>query len=311
MKSIIKFKTILIVIFFITLANKVNSQAPQWSVNTNAYEYSMTLVAFVNINGTPLDSSDDKVAAFINNEVRGVANLVYEEDYDRYYAYLTVFANANNEDISFKVYDSANDQVEEIPSTLPFQINGHVGNLFQAFSIANPVLSSEANILDISLVGETVNSVTYNEDEINIYVENGVVLQNLNLAFSLSDGAEMFYNNTLVESENNSFDFSTPLNFVVRSEDHTQLSNYTVFVSFSGLSADYNFYKIDAVCYRGGYIKVESNNENQQVQLFQNEVLISNQNIISGQTVFSGLDIGTYKVLVNGIEKIILIELKE
>ena len=171
------------------------AQSPNWSVDSNNYEYTMTFIAFLNINGTTLSSTNDKVAAFSNNEVRGVSNLVYVQDTDRYYAYLTVFSNNSNETITFKVYDSVNNQVVDISTTINFQINGHYGNLFQSFSIASPELNDQSEILSLDLEEDNVNSVAYNNTEITIFVENGLDLTNLNLSFLLSDGADMFYEN--------------------------------------------------------------------------------------------------------------------
>ena len=137
-----------VVLFFIGI--NAFGQSPNWSVNENNFQYTMSFVSFVNVDGIELSNADDKVAAFVNGECRGVTNLTYVASEDKYYAYLTVFSNENSEILNFKIYDSVNDSVKDVEKTKNFEINEHYGNLFQAFSIASPSLSSAAEITDFN-----------------------------------------------------------------------------------------------------------------------------------------------------------------
>jgi hypothetical protein len=291
-----------------------NGQAPNWTLNSNDFEYSMTLVAFLNIEGVNLESTDDTVAAFSNDEVRGVADLVYESQVDRYYAYLTIFSNQNNETISFKVYNSSSNQVIDITTTLSFEINGHIGNLFQSYSIANPQLNAEAEIVSIDLVDETVNSISNVNNTIIIYASEETDVNNVNLDFTLSDGAALFYEGTPVISSTNTFDLENPKSFIVRSQDESLTVDYSIQVITNNVGdSNFNYLKKDAVCYRGGAIKIVSNNNNNgiEVQLLENQQLLQTKNIIAGEVIFSNLSEGSYVVRSSGIDKVIIIELKE
>mgnify|MGYP000895412356 CR=1 FL=1 len=86
-----------VVLFFIGI--NAFGQSPNWSVNENNFQYTMSFVSFVNVDGIELSNADDKVAAFVNGECRGITNLTYVASKDSYYAYLTVFSNENNEEL--------------------------------------------------------------------------------------------------------------------------------------------------------------------------------------------------------------------
>ncbi len=290
----------------------VNAQDPNWLVDENNFEYTMSFVAFVNIDGTTLSSENDKVGAFVNNELRGVSSLTYASSNGRYYAYLTVFSNTNDEVVSFKVYDSNTDQVFDISETTNFEINAHHGNLFQAFSIASPALNNEADILDFGLEGTTVNSVVLNNQQIVLYVNNDVDVSALNATFQSSEGAQLFVDSALEISGNNSFDFTNPITCKVRSEDEFQVKDWLVSVQNSSITGDdLIYYKKDAVCYNGGEIKVEYNTSGIAIQLLSNQAVIATQTIVNGKAIFTNLNVGSYVVRTEGIDREILINLKE
>ena len=76
--------------FLSTFSTKSYGQDPNWSVNPSDFQLSMTFTTFLNVNGTSLTSNNDKVAAFVNGEIRGVANVTYAATAGKYVAYLSV-----------------------------------------------------------------------------------------------------------------------------------------------------------------------------------------------------------------------------
>ena len=128
--------TVIIITCLISLG--VSSQAPPWQVNDNEFEYTMTMVVFLNVNATTLSSTSDKLAAFVGNECRGVTNLTYVDTLDKYYAFLTVFSNSTSETINFKIYDSTNNTVIDADQSLPFEINKHYGGISSDFGFSKP-----------------------------------------------------------------------------------------------------------------------------------------------------------------------------
>ncbi len=64
-------KNLLSLLGFLTVLTMAWGQQPNWSVNESDFQYSMTLVCRLNIDGRFLTSENDLVGAFVNNEVRG------------------------------------------------------------------------------------------------------------------------------------------------------------------------------------------------------------------------------------------------
>ena len=115
-------KIAILFVLFITFGTTVGG-AHGWYVKENEYQYTMTIVAKLNVNGKPLVKPGDKVAAFVGNVCRGVSGVTYVESEKNYYAFLTVFSNQQNESISFKLYDSSTDKVTTVSKPLVFVVN--------------------------------------------------------------------------------------------------------------------------------------------------------------------------------------------
>lgn len=214
-------------IFFLILG-KSFGQDPNWSVNPNDYQYNMSFTAFLNVNGNTLSASNDKVAAFINDEVRGVANVVFIPNSNKYVVYLSVFANTNGETISFKIYDSTNDNVVNVITSEIFKIDGDIGTVFQSFSIANPTLNNQADLSSFEFVGITEKSVSITGNKVDILVPQNTNISNLVANFMLSNGANLFLNRVKQTSGSSVQDYSNPIIFEVLSQNESVLKEYEV-----------------------------------------------------------------------------------
>ena len=95
--------TLIVIIIMCLISLRLSAQPPSWQVNENEFEYTMTMVAFLNVNATKLSDTNDMIGAFVGNECRGVANLIYAASTDNYFAYLTVFSNSTSENVTFKI----------------------------------------------------------------------------------------------------------------------------------------------------------------------------------------------------------------
>lgn len=303
MKKII-YSTLLL--FLINSA--VFGQAPNWTVNESNFQYTMSFVGFLNNDGNALISSNDKVAAFVNGECRGVTNLIYVASKNQYYAYLTVFSNDNNEIVNFKIYDSAFNVVKSIDKTMNFAINEHYGNLFQAYSFASPALKTDADILDFSFSGIVRKNILIEENKITVYLNKNQSIKALNAVFVPSLGATVYSGSTKQISGSSVFDFTNPIVFNLLSEDQSINKVWTIVVK--NALADAIYYKKDAVCYEGGALKIMFPLENEKVELAKEGVVLSTQIITNGQVLFSNLNVGIYNVSVGGNFKEIIINLK-
>lgn len=214
--------------FFVT---KSFAQDPNWSFNVSDYQFSMTFTASLNINGTTLSSSNDKVAAFINGEVRGVSGVTYVARLDKYVSYITVYANSNRETINFKIYDSVNNTVVDIAKTINFNIDGNVGSTFQSLSLANPALNNEALITSFSFEGVQEKSISIASNTIDILLPAGTNVTNLIANFTQSNGSEVYVDNISQNSGITAQDFTSSIQYKVLSEDEAILATYTVNVA--------------------------------------------------------------------------------
>ena len=79
---------------------------PEWEINPFDYEYTMTVTAQLSVLGTVSEDIYDRVGAFINGELRGVADLVYDETMENYLVYLTIYNNVyTGQDVEFHIWD--------------------------------------------------------------------------------------------------------------------------------------------------------------------------------------------------------------
>jgi hypothetical protein len=215
---------------FFTVKNSV-AQDPNWTVNTSNYQYSMTFTTFLNVNGKTLTATTDKVAAFVNGEVRGVANVTYVASANKYVAYLSVYANNSGETINFKMYDSATENVLNIDKTQNFVIDGHLGGVFQSYSIASPALNNQAVLNSFSFSNVTPVSQSINNQKINVVVPSGIDVTNLIAQFSVSSGANFFVESVQQVSSTSDQNFTNIVLYKLLSEDETVLIEYDVTVS--------------------------------------------------------------------------------
>lgn len=218
---------VIAVIFFLIM-EEVHAQGPAWSVNPGAYQYTMSIVAFLNVDGRLLENERDKVAAFVGSEVRGVTSPIFVSSAGRHLAYLTVFANMQGETVSFKLFDSETGKIANVDTVISFDIDGQYGNTFQAFSIANPALSREAEFKNFSFADTDSVSTSIIPGEIDLILKYDQDLTTLTPEFVTSAGARVFIDRTLQESATQTLDFTEPVIYTVLSEDESVRNTYVV-----------------------------------------------------------------------------------
>ncbi|UCE20159.1 MAG: Ig-like domain-containing protein, partial [Gemmatimonadota bacterium] len=91
---------------------------PRWSIRPEDFEHSMNITAEVSMGGDLSDDPNDMVAAFVGDEIRGVAHVeeVSVGGSNKFLAFLTVFSNLSiGEIVRFQVWD--NDECRLYPTT--------------------------------------------------------------------------------------------------------------------------------------------------------------------------------------------------
>lgn len=206
------------------------AQAPNWSVNPSGFQYSMSVVTFLNLDGKLLTDPADRVGAFVGGQVRGVAAPIFVSAADRHLAYLTIYANTENEVVEFRLYDHASNKTVTAPQTINFKIDGQVGDVFQAVSAASPALKKGAELLSFGFSEVTPVVTTVTAAGIELTLEYDQPLDALKPVFTVSPGAKVYIGRSLQVSGTAITDFSVPVVYSVLSEDESTLKDYTVTV---------------------------------------------------------------------------------
>ncbi|TAK61669.1 MAG: T9SS type A sorting domain-containing protein [Bacteroidetes bacterium] len=103
----------------------VGMPVPSWSVNPSLYQFSMNVTAKVYSRHKQITSGGHLLAAFSGNELRGVTQGTQVGD--AYLFFLTVYSNTPGEQLYFRVYDAASEEILPVYERQPFSPNGVVG----------------------------------------------------------------------------------------------------------------------------------------------------------------------------------------
>lgn len=87
---------------------RVICPAPEWSVKPSAYKYSMNMTLQLDIEGEFSTDKEDIVAAFINNECRGLAKVQYVTSLNKWLAFLTLYSDTLlNDSVRLQIWDAS------------------------------------------------------------------------------------------------------------------------------------------------------------------------------------------------------------
>jgi len=208
---------------------RVLEQEPDWAVNPNNFTSSSNIIGRIKVDGIFSADQYDRIGVFYNDEVRGVANLQYDDSYKQYYVYLTIYSNAGKvddtdgsetENLTFKIWDASQGKVLESTIdnilTIPYQLNDVMGNL------VNPKLFENTSSIE--------QEISFNEGwtwvSFNVNDDNFINLNELTKNMALATNDRMVS--------------TAP----VKSETYTENFGWDGTISNSGgISAD-NMYKI-------------------------------------------------------------------
>lgn len=206
---------------------------PNWSVNESDYQYSMTLIAKLNVDGRTLNSENDRVGAFVNGEIRGVATPSYVSTKDNYFTYLTVFSNQQGETVSFRLYDASSNGIRQVEYTMRFVANKHTGSLFRSISLADPPLNTTAEFEGFSFVNVPLNDSIIAPPNYTYYIPNIISKETLVPEFVLSEGATAYIDRRKQISGQSVVDFTQPVTYQIISQDESTLNTFTFTVEHS------------------------------------------------------------------------------
>ncbi|UZR98486.1 gliding motility-associated C-terminal domain-containing protein [Chondrinema litorale] len=214
----------------IALLSESLAQTPVWTVNPAEYNHSMVIVGGLNLEKTELGNGENVIAAFVEGECRGVAKTQYQEETGRYIAYLLIYSNDTDEEISFKFYNTENDNSYTVPKTIDFEVNGLIGDLNRPYIWSQQILNNEAKILGFTFP-EIDREESIDGNSVYAAVLSGTSLTALVAEFNLTDGATLWLNGVKQISKETENNFANALTFTVRSEDEQIFEEYDVIVS--------------------------------------------------------------------------------
>jgi hypothetical protein len=204
---------------------------PAWDLDPYAFEFSMTITAKITTDGEFSEDENDKVAAFVDGNCRGISNVTYESFADGYYLYLMVYSNKPSDTITFKMFNARKNEISNAKCSLIFVVNDIVGSLDSPLIISSEKLNDKAELTNFTItdqIGETLFSNT------NLFLQKSTnsVLTGITSSFSVSEGAKVFVNGIRQVSGESINDFSKPVPYTIISADFADTVTYTVFVSF-------------------------------------------------------------------------------
>jgi len=113
----------------------------EWVINPHAFEYNGTITFSIDNRD---DNEGDYIAAFAGDELRGVAERMYFPFGDTYIYIMMNYSNmADGEDLAFKYYDSANEEIIEYRENIIFTADMIVGDGFNTFSLSREIYIPE------------------------------------------------------------------------------------------------------------------------------------------------------------------------
>ncbi len=93
---------------------KVRTPLPaDWVLDESAFEFSMNVIGRMKILEEFSRDPDDRLAAFVNGEIRGIGVPQYFEVYDNYQVFMTIFSNDDTgaEDVTYKIWNASEGRV--------------------------------------------------------------------------------------------------------------------------------------------------------------------------------------------------------
>lgn len=131
---------------------KVAATAPDWAINTNMFQHSMSYVGQLLIEGILSTDTEDRLAAFVGEELRGVANVELDPLTNKYLVFLDVYSNTVEGDpLEFRIWNASEGKIHlpVTPTDQTFLLHEFVGTpenpqIFEAVSSIGQAYSLEA-----------------------------------------------------------------------------------------------------------------------------------------------------------------------
>ena len=108
-----------------------------WAVNPADYEFNMLITAYIEIDNELMTQAGTKVAAYIGETCRGVGEIVYVPELQRYLLSMFVYANKDGETLHFRIYSPEKGKFYAHHTNIDFQNDNIMGSLDEPYRFSN------------------------------------------------------------------------------------------------------------------------------------------------------------------------------
>lgn len=130
-----------ITVLILMLSTVVKSQPPGWEVDASVFENSASYVWQTEFSGGQEIAAEDFMAAFVDEEARGVTGPILHPGLDEFFFLLLVYSNElEGETITFKYYDASEDITYLLDQSYVFALDATEG------SFTAPITEAAVNI---------------------------------------------------------------------------------------------------------------------------------------------------------------------
>ncbi len=189
----------------LNLSLKVYKTPPDWTVDPDNYQYSMSVIGHLKIDGEFSTNPDDMIAAFVDGECRGVAKSQYVEAYDMYEVFLTIMSNQQSgEHVTFKIWNASEGYVHvNVTPEIDFVSNNIIGTpanpqvieTYNSYSF-DQQLENGWNWISFNLASDSLANVAYVMKDVNATDGDQIKTSNVFANYSSTYG----WNGTLVDN---------------------------------------------------------------------------------------------------------------
>ncbi len=176
-----------LVLFGLTLllfSQELLAQPPSWSVEPANFQYNANVTAIFLLDDVVNEDTANILGAFVNNEVRGVARIMFSGGGWKYF--LTVYSNSLSGDtVKFQMYAASLDSIIPIKEKIRFFSDSLYGDPVTPFQFHGSTLPEEETLLLQLQKGWNLVAVPFTT---NSYSKTSIFPTSASDAFSYSNG---------------------------------------------------------------------------------------------------------------------------
>jgi hypothetical protein len=229
---------------------RVLENEPDFSFDPASFTESMTIIGKVKLNGKFTDDPYDKVVAYVDGEVRGIAPILFDEDLNEYYILLSVYSNSVSGDtVVFYIWDASDGKLKEAVLDDQLSVSFLADDIIGTYT--SPSIFSNTDVMSQQLaLNQGWTWVSFNVDDV-LFNDLNALTKDLVLGTSdliQSNGPALFdaYQYDPVNSANNGWSGTISANGGISSNKmyKINLANAQL-LSIKGVPVDLNTWTFD------------------------------------------------------------------